>query len=95
MNNCSRYRTPWQQPAEAGEPACAVLGSKHHDKCCAINLALARKIRAFAVRNRHQCVALKRLRATANILSATRLPAKIGRPLVLRPSLTTGLPFRG
>jgi hypothetical protein len=43
VNNCSRYRTPWQQPAEAGEPACAVLGSKHHDKCCAINLALAQK----------------------------------------------------
>jgi hypothetical protein len=30
---------------------------------------------------------------TANILSATRLPAKNGWPLVLRPSLATGLPL--
>jgi hypothetical protein len=30
MINCSRYRTPWQRPAEAGEPAHADVGSKHY-----------------------------------------------------------------
>jgi hypothetical protein len=31
----------------------------------------------------------------ANILSAARLPAISDQPLALRPSLSTGLPFRG
>jgi hypothetical protein len=63
---------------------------------CAINLALASENPMVLSRAMRPMPGIKRqVQAKANILSATRLPTKNGRPLVLRPNLAIGLPFRG
>ena len=73
MNNCSRYRTPWQRPAEAGEPACAVVGSKHHDEVLRNQPRVGTEENSDSEPPRTR---LARSAATANILSVAGLPSE-------------------
>ena len=99
MNNCSRYRTPGGDSAEAGEPAYAVVRSKHYTRNLAQSTSRWHGRFSDPESPRVRC---SRIAATANILSVARLPSerhaereRTVRPWALRPSLATGLPFRG
>ena len=84
MNNCSRYRTPWQRPAEAGEPAYAVVGSKHYTQVLAQSTSRwhGRVFRSESPRRR-----FARSAATANILSVAGLPSERHVKRGARPAL--------